>query len=83
MRARPPTTLVNILSIVYLVEAAVFATVSIHNIAYTTDMRLILGQSVYHLNLFHGFRHISMPKAKFPIWAEINANLPRMSLQVS
>ena len=46
MRARPPTTWVNILSIVYLVEAAAFATASIHNIAYITAMRLILGQSV-------------------------------------
>ena len=33
--------------------------------AHITAMRHILGQSVYHLNLFHGFRHISLPKEKF------------------
>lgn len=35
--------------------------------AHITAMRFLLGQSVSHLNLLHGFRHISMPKGKFSI----------------
>jgi hypothetical protein len=59
--ARPPTTWINILYSLSN-KAAAYATASIHSNAYITAMRTILGQSVSHLNLFHGFQHISMPK---------------------
>ena len=40
-------------------------------IACITAMRFIPGQSVHRLNLAHGFRHISMPEEKFPIYPKL------------
>ena len=67
MRARPPTTWVNILYFSFS-KAAAYATAFIHNIAYITAMRITSSQPTYRFNLLHGFQHISMSKQKFPIY---------------
>ena len=69
MRARPPTTWVNILYFSSN-KAAAYATASIHNTAHITAMRLISSQPAYRSNLLHGFQHISMSTRKFPIYLE-------------
>ena len=51
--------------------AAYTAAFLLNDIAHITAMWFIPGQSVQHLNLSHGFQHISMPEEKFPVYQRL------------